>query len=104
MLAYTVLEGRGGCPFLRLTTPRTASARSLSGVPGRSAVRNPSAVASATDSGSQRHQPLDLLIVNEGNAVNLDKRPVRLVGIEKVSASGSMALLSVRFSVLPLLR
>jgi hypothetical protein len=49
------------------------------------AVRNPSAVAPTTFATNQRRQPLDLLIVNEANALNEHKRPVRLVRIEKVS-------------------
>jgi hypothetical protein len=65
-----------------LNPDRTASARSLSGEVGRSTVRNPSAVAPATSSSSQRRQRVDLLIVNGANAVNGYKRPSRLVRIE----------------------
>jgi len=75
-------KGTGGAPLGRLQTPRTASARSLSGVTGGRAVRNPSAVTPTTVATSQRRQPLDLLILKLSNAVNRDKRPSRLVRIE----------------------
>jgi hypothetical protein len=75
----------------RLARPASA----LSDVTGRIAVRNPSAVASTTDSSSQRRQRLDQRIVNDANAVNVNKRPVRLVRIEKVTGSIAHAHLGV---------
>jgi hypothetical protein len=78
--------GLGGTPRTCDRLPHTASVFSVcrESVEGDLGVRNPSAVAPATDSSSQRRQPLDLLIVNEANAVNINKRPVRLVRIEYV--------------------
>jgi hypothetical protein len=75
----------GGTPCRRAITPRTASARSLSGRNGRemdTIVRSPSAVASATVVTRQRRQPLDLLILKAPNAVNGNNLPSRLVRIE----------------------
>jgi hypothetical protein len=75
----------GGTPCRRAITPRTASARSLSGYTDETArIRSPSAAAPVAATHSQRHQPSDQLRVNEVNAVNVCKRPVRLVRIEKV--------------------
>jgi hypothetical protein len=73
----------GGWPLLpsasRLVRPASAPLRMTAEMVG---VRSPSAVAPAAVSTRQRRQPLDLLIVKVANAVNVNKRPVRLVRIE----------------------
>lgn len=69
--------GPSGRPYHASYGQRLLSLRRL-------CVRNPSAVASATLSIRQRHQPVDLLFINLSNAVNGDKHPCRLVRIEKV--------------------
>jgi hypothetical protein len=74
---------------------RPASPLSPAKLAERPAVRNPSAVVPADANARQRRQPLDLLIPKALNALNTNKRPVRLVRIEKVRGSIAHAQLGV---------
>jgi hypothetical protein len=58
-------------------------------------VRNSSAVVPADANTHQRRQLLDLPFLNAPNMVNVDKRPSRLVRIEKVSGSIAHAHIGV---------
>jgi hypothetical protein len=77
-------------------TPRTASARSLCDEADQTQRPQFVAVASTTVTTSQRRQPFDLRVLNDANAVNVNKLPSRLVGIKKATRRNCPAVVLKR--------